>query len=67
MMINPTEITQLRKFKPAGSLPSGSSSSPMNVSTPSFNAGQSSYGASENDLIPGNRKSDVRRMMNSNF
>ena len=67
VMINPTEITQLRKFKPAGSLPSGSSSSPMNVSTPSFNAGQSSYGASENDLIPGNRKSDVRRMMNSNF
>ena len=67
VMINPTEITQLRKFKPAGSLPSGSSSSPMNGSTASFNAVQSSYGASENDLIPGNRKSDVRRMMNTNF
>lgn len=56
VMINPvTEITKARTFKPAGSLP----------------VPQSQYGTllqeGDSDLIPGNRKSDVRRMMNSNF
>lgn len=58
VMLNPvTEITKLRKFRPAGSLP-GSAPSPY-IPT--------GFNQSESDLIPNNRKSDVRRMMNTNF
>lgn len=60
VMLNPvTEITKLRKFKPAGSLPSN------NQLHAQF--GHSDLNGPENDLLPSNRKSDVRRMMNSNF
>ncbi|EMG45841.1 hypothetical protein SBY92_002254 [Candida maltosa Xu316] len=60
VMLNPvTEITKQRKFKPAGSLPS------VNPGYQQF--GQSDLNGPESDLLPGNRKSDVRRMMNSNF
>ncbi|KAK6462665.1 hypothetical protein DFJ63DRAFT_313793 [Scheffersomyces coipomensis] len=61
VMLNPvTEITKQRKFKPAGSL---------NGNQPGQGQGQyeQDYNGIENDLIPGNRKSDVRRMMNTNF
>lgn len=62
VMLNPvTEITSHRKFKPAGSLPSGMSG-PTNAAY--LNDELASSG---DDLIPGNRKSAVRRMMNSNF
>ena len=58
-MLNPvTEITKQRKFKPAGSVPH--SYQPQQY-------GQSELNGPENDLIPGSRKSDVRRMMNTNF
>lgn len=58
VMLNPVnEITSLRKFKPAGSLPSGMGNAAYNS--------DKSY--AEDDLIPGNRKSAVRRMMNTNF
>ena len=60
VMLNPvTEITKSRKFKPAGSLPS------TNQLQAQF--GHSDLNGPENDLLPSNRKSDVRRMMNSNF
>lgn len=57
VMLNPVnEIQTLRTFKPAGSLPRG------------MNYGYSNDEmATSDDLIPGNRKSAVRRMMNSNF
>ena len=59
VMLNPvTEITKQRKFKPAGSVPH--SYQPQQY-------GQSELNGPENDLIPGSRKSDVRRMMNTNF
>lgn len=62
VMLNPvTEITKLRKFKPAGSLPSGGVVSPVAYQNAQFEA------HSNDDLIPGNRKSDLRRMMNTNF
>ena len=57
VMLNPvTEITKQRTFRPAGSLPGNNS--------PYIPSG---FNQSENDLIPNNRKSDVRRMMNTNF
>ncbi|KAI5962859.1 hypothetical protein CANMA_003634 [Candida margitis] len=60
VMLNPvTEITKSRKFRPAGSLPSN------NQLHAQF--GHSDLNGPENDLLPSNRKSDVRRMMNSNF
>ncbi|KAI3403163.2 hypothetical protein KGF56_004052 [Candida oxycetoniae] len=60
VMINPvTEITKSRKFKPAGSLPSSNNLHQQ--------FGYSDLNGPENDLLPGNRKSDVRRMMNTNF
>lgn len=59
VMLNPvSEIGPLRKYKPAGSLPSGSGS-------PSMTNNQ--WASSNDDLIPGNRKSAVRRMMNTTF
>lgn len=59
VMLNPvSEIGPLRKYKPAGSLPSASGSPSMP---------NSEWAASNDDLIPGNRKSAVRRMMNTNF
>lgn len=68
VMLNPvTEITKQRKFKPAGSLPSGApivSPNMYQYQQPQFNE---SVSATDNDLIPGSRKSDVRRMMNTNF
>ncbi|RCK54778.1 hypothetical protein Cantr_04769 [Candida viswanathii] len=61
VMLNPvTEITKQRKFRPAGSLPHAYQPQPQQY-------GQSELNGPENDLIPGSRKSDVRRMMNSNF
>lgn len=60
VMLNPVnEITSLRKFKPAGSLPSGMVSPHPGYSNDELATGD--------DLVPGNRKSAVRRMMNSNF
>lgn len=57
VMLNPvTEITKQRTFRPAGSLPGNNS--------PYIPTG---FNQSESDLIPNNRKSDVRRMMNTNF
>lgn len=59
VMLNPVEeFKSQRKFKPAGSLPA--------------QPGQRGYmndsvSHSNEDLIPGNRKSAVRRMMNTNF
>lgn len=56
-MINPVaEFTKQRKFKPAGS--------PTILGQPMFGHLMSE---TDSDLIPGNRKSDVRRMMNTNF
>lgn len=61
VMMNPvTEITTLRKFKPAGSLPVG-------VAPTSYYQGADELSNSNDDLIPNNRKSAVRRMMNTNF
>lgn len=61
VMLNPvSEITTLRKFKPAGSLPSGVRQAPYYQSNDGLEH-------SNDDLIPGNRKSAVRRMMNTNF
>lgn len=60
VMLNPvSEIAPLRKYKPAGSLPSGPGS-------PSL-ASHNEWATSSDDLIPANRKSAVRRMMNTNF
>ncbi|CAK9441176.1 uncharacterized protein LODBEIA_P50450 [Lodderomyces beijingensis] len=60
VMLNPvTEITKSRKFKPAGSFPSNQN---LHVQY-----GHGDLNGPENDLLPGNRKSDVRRMMNTNF
>ena len=60
VMLNPvTEITKSRKFKPAGSYPSNANLHAQ--------FGHGDLNGPENDLLPGNRKSDVRRMMNSNF
>lgn len=72
VMLNPvTEITKQRKFRPAGSLPQGtaSNSSLTNRSIQNQQSLNASNGInnSESDLIPGNRKSAVRRMMNTNF
>lgn len=62
VMLNPvTEIMSLRTFKPAGSLPSGA---PRPGNHAYLNDEMASSG---DDLIPGNRKSAVRRMMNTNF
>lgn len=61
VMLNPVnEITSLRTFKPAGSLPSG-------VAPASYFQGTDELANSNEELIPGNRKSAVRRMMNTNF
>ena len=64
VMLNPvTEITKQRKFKPAGSIPRIN-----NNPRPGYQQfGHSDLNGPESDLLPGNRKSDVRRMMNSNF
>lgn len=75
VMLNPVnEITKLRKFKPAGSLPNSQSNQNLNHNqnyNPNYNQNsqflQHESAKPENDLIPGNRKSDVRRMMNTNF
>ncbi|KAG7664512.1 uncharacterized protein J8A68_001963 [[Candida] subhashii] len=57
VMVNPvTEITKARKFVPAGSLAQNN-----NGSQHSFGISELEY---ENDLIPGSRKSDIRRVMN---
>lgn len=62
VMLNPvSEITPLRKFKPAGSLPSGVPSQAP------YYQNSDELAHSNDDLIPGNRKSAVRRMMNTNF
>ncbi|KAK6455033.1 uncharacterized protein RJT20DRAFT_136197 [Scheffersomyces xylosifermentans] len=68
VMLNPvTEITSRRMFKPAGSLQqNGMGHSQSNTSLNYIDPG-TSFNGPENDLIPGNRKSDVRRMMNTNF
>lgn len=61
VMLNPvTEITKQRKFVPAGSLPSIPSGHGLHYSN---NHNQEF----ESDLIPGSRKSQVRKMMNTNF
>lgn len=58
VMLDPvSEITTLRKFKPAGSL---SGVAPVYHQNDEL-------AHSNDDLIPGNRKSQVRRMMNTNF
>ncbi|CAK7895108.1 hypothetical protein CAAN1_05S01662 [[Candida] anglica] len=74
VMLNPvTEITKQRKFKPAGSIGgNGSSGSLTNQSIrnqqyANIHQNQQYQAEQQNDLIPGNRKSDVRRMMNTNF
>ncbi|PSK39111.1 hypothetical protein C7M61_002424 [Candidozyma pseudohaemuli] len=57
-LMNPVdEFKSQRKFKPAGSLP-------RQPSQPNY---MNDYQQSHDDLIPGNRKSAVRRMMNTNF
>lgn len=73
VMLNPvTEITKQRKFRPAGSLPKGATGSDYSLTNASvrnqqfLNANQN-HQQHDSDLIPGNRKSDVRRMMNTNF
>lgn len=59
VMLNPVdEFKSQRKFKPAGSLP-------KQPSQPAYLNDNGSQ--SNDDLIPGNRKSAVRRMMNTNF
>ncbi|OBA23780.1 hypothetical protein METBIDRAFT_10007 [Metschnikowia bicuspidata var. bicuspidata NRRL YB-4993] len=59
VMLNPvSEITSLRTFKPAGSLPSGM------VAPRSHSSDELS---TVDDLVAENRKSAVRRMMNLNF
>lgn len=73
-------IPQSKGFKPAGSarvkLPTLPMSGPgLRVSLPTLPSGTvagtvalfNSARSLQNDLIPGNRKSDVRRMMNTNF
>lgn len=61
VMLNPvSEIKTQRKFKPAGSLPQGAA--PV-----AYHHGNDELAHSNDDLIPGNRKSAVRRMMNTNF
>lgn len=63
VMLNPvSEITTLRKFKPAGSLPTG-----VRQAAPYYQQSSDDLVHSNDDLIPGNRKSAVRRMMNTNF
>ncbi|KAK6198923.1 uncharacterized protein RJT21DRAFT_52531 [Scheffersomyces amazonensis] len=71
VMLNPvTEITKQRKFRPAGSVP-GSGPGAGQGQFQGQGQGQGQYeedfNTIESDLIPGNRKSDVRRMMNTNF
>lgn len=67
VLLNPvTEITKSRTFKPAGSLGGNNNSLPSSPSLGQQQFQQSLLG-SESELIPGNRKSDIRRMMNSNF
>lgn len=73
VMTNPTAIPKKTKFRPAGRI---------NVPAPVQQAYGSPYQqhqfdgsneqfldvtGSDSDLIPGNRKSDIRRMMNSSF
>lgn len=72
VMLNPvTEITKQRKFRPAGSLPSGaannSSMTNQSIQNQQFLNINNGINNSESELIPGNRKSAVRRMMNTNF
>lgn len=70
VMLNPvTEITKQRKFRPAGSLPStkGSSLTNRSIQNQQFLNANNGINNSESELIPGNRKSAVRRMMNTNF
>ena len=67
VMLNPvTEITKNRKFKPAGSLPAFQGNLHPNMSANNSHYHEE-FDHTENDLIPGNRKSAVRRMMNTNF
>jgi hypothetical protein len=67
VMLNPvTEIIKNRKFKPAGSLPTFQAN--LHPNMPANNSHyHEEFDHAENDLIPGNRKSAVRRMMNTNF
>lgn len=59
VMLDPVgEFKSQRKFKPAGSLP-------RQPSQPGYL--NQDLAQSHEDLIPGNRKSAVRRMMNTNF
>lgn len=58
MLNHVSEIAPLRPYRPAGYLPSGAGSPSMT---------NNEWASSHDDLIPGNRKSAVRRMMNSNF
>ncbi|EGV60736.1 hypothetical protein PSN45_001472 [Yamadazyma tenuis] len=91
VMLNPvTEITKQRKFKPAGSLPSGHRNNhayanagyaqqgypqqgypqpgyPQQQPMHQQHSGQFTHEHSTDSLIPGGKKSDVRKMMNSNF
>lgn len=61
VMLNATnQINPKKGYKPAGSVP--------NVSRPgAYGYNPDELAGSHDDLIPGNRKSAVRRMMNSNF
>lgn len=71
VMLNPvTEITKQRKFRPAGSLPSHTQATSLtnrSIQNQQFLNANNGINNSESELIPGNRKSAVRRMMNTNF
>lgn len=59
MLNSVDEISGKKSYKPAGSIPRA-------AVLPSLNHG-GQHSPSADDLIPGNRKSDVRRMMNTTF
>lgn len=56
-IMNPVDEFRSQRFRPAGSLPR----------QPTQPSHMNEYSQSNDDLIPGNRKSAVRRMMNTNF
>lgn len=73
VMLNPvTEITKQRKFRPAGSIPNVhrnnhayANGAGYQYQTP--NHYNPNYQQSNDSLVPGGSKEDVRKMMNSNF
>lgn len=71
VMTNPTAIPKRTKFRPAGGInvpaPAHPYGGPYQQQYHGGNEQFLDVGASDNDLIPGNRKSDIRRMMNSSF